>query len=143
MSRPGQPLPGTPGGSVAVRAAFAYFALVFGAGFVLGALRVTLVVPHLGVRYAELLEMPVMLMVIIEAARRVTRRFALPARSRSRWAVGLMALAMLMAAELMLSVALTGRSVGEYLAGRDPVSGSVYLLMLAVFAAMPALVRRT
>lgn len=120
-------------------AGLTYFALVFGAGFVLGALRVTLVVPRLGVRTAELLEMPVMLGVVVVAARRIVRRFALPAAVPSRIRVGTVALAFLVAAELLLSVVISDRSLSEYIASRDPVSGSVYLLMLVVFAAMPAL----
>jgi membrane protease YdiL (CAAX protease family) len=123
------------------RAALAYFAVVFGAGFVLGTLRVTLLVPKLGARSAELLEMPVMLLLIVLAARWIVRRFALPAAPGLRWRVGLIALGLLLAAELLLSVAIAGRSVGEYIASRDPVSGSVYLVMLALFAAMPALLR--
>lgn len=37
----------------------AYFGLVFGAGFLLGCIRVPFLVPRLGARVAELLEMPV------------------------------------------------------------------------------------
>lgn len=40
-----------------VRAGLAYCGLVFGAGFVLGAVRVPFVVPRLGERVAELVEM--------------------------------------------------------------------------------------
>lgn len=37
-----------------IKAGLAYFALVFGTGFVLGAVRVTLLVPRFGERIAEL-----------------------------------------------------------------------------------------
>jgi hypothetical protein len=43
-----------------LKAAAAYFALVFGTGFVLGTIRVLWVVPQLGLRNAELLEQPIM-----------------------------------------------------------------------------------
>ena len=41
-----------------VKAAVLYFALVFGAGFVLGPIRILWVAPRLGARVAELLEAP-------------------------------------------------------------------------------------
>ena len=49
--------------STILKAATVYFALVFGAGFVLGPIRILLVVPRLGGRIAELIEFPVMLLV--------------------------------------------------------------------------------
>jgi len=125
-----------------LKAAALYFALTFGAGFVLGVLRVTLVVPRLGVRSAELLEMPLMLVVTVLAARSVARRFDLPVGSGARLAVGSAALALLLGAELLLAVGLEGRSIGQYVAGRDPVSGSAYLAMLVLFALMPLLLAR-
>lgn len=123
-------------------AAARYFVLVFGAGFVLGMIRVPLLVPRLGERVAELVEVPVMLAVIVFAARHVVRRHA--ARiSRAGWAVtGLLALALLLAAEAGIVVMLQGRSAAEFVADRDPVSGSAYLASLALFAAMPWLLAR-
>jgi len=125
-----------------LRAGLAYFALVFGTGFVLGAIRVPVLVPRLGVRTAELIEMPVMFVAIVLAARFVVRRFRLPAGSGARLLTGLIALALLVAAELLLAVVLARQPLGEYVAGRDPVSGSVYLGMLVLFAAMPLVVAR-
>jgi hypothetical protein len=120
----------------------AYFGLVFGAGFMLGCIRVPFLVPRLGARVAELLEMPVEFVVIVFAARFVVRRFSLPANTSVRLGVGLVALGLSLAAELLLAVALAGRSVGEYIASRDPVSGSVYLVMLLVFALLPLVLAR-
>ena len=122
-----------------LRGGLFYFALVFGAGFLLGTVRVTLLVPRLGVRTAELLEMPVMLVVIVLAARLVNRKFLDGLRFAGRLRAGLVALALLAAAELLLALFLTGASIEAYLASRDPVSGSVYLLMLILFALMPAM----
>jgi hypothetical protein len=56
--------------------------------------------------------------------------------------LGALALAPLIAAELGLTALLSGQSIGAYVAGRDPVSGSVYLAMLIVFALMPLCVVR-
>ena len=122
-----------------IRAALVYFALVLGMGFLLGIVRVTYVVPHIGERWAELAEMPIMGVTIFLAAGYVLRQFPairLPARAL---VVGFLALAFSVVAELGLAVALQSQTLGEYLASRDRVSGSVYLGMLVVFALMPRL----
>jgi hypothetical protein len=126
----------------ALTAAALYFAIVFGAGFVLGPIRLLWVVPRLGTRMAELMEMPVMLAVIIVAARAIVRRLADPATASRRLVVGGVALALLLSAELVLLFPLRGLSPGAYLAGLDPVSGTVYVAMLAAFGLMPLLVAR-
>lgn len=107
-----------------LKASAVYFALVFGAGFVLGSMRVPFLVPRLGVRFAELLEMPVMLVVVVVAACYVIRRYALAARP-ARLLVGTLALSLLVSAELLLAFAMTGASPSAYIASRDPVSGTV------------------
>jgi hypothetical protein len=50
--------------------------------------------------------------------------------------MGFVALALLLVAEFGLVLWLRGLSVREYLATRDPVSGTVYYVMRAVFAIM-------
>ena len=124
----------------ALLAGLAYFGLVFGTGFVLGVIRVTFVVPHLGQRWAELLEMPLMAVVIVMAARRIVRWFSLTVGGGAF--AGGVALLVTVSAELLLAVVIAGRPLGEYLAARDPVSGSVYVALLIVFAVMPCLVAR-
>jgi len=127
-----------------LRAGAVYFALVFAAGFLLGSIRVPLLVPRLGERIAELLETPVMLVVIFFSSRHVVRRFALTSHARLSLVVGLVALVLLLAAEVLLAFAIAGRSVLEYISGRDPVSGTVYLASLLLYAALPWLhARRT
>lgn len=119
-----------------------YFALVLAAGFVLGTMRVLWLVPRFGERAAELIETPIMLVVTIFAARWVVRRLAVSPAPSKRLVVGFPALALLLVAELMLVLSLRGLSIAEYIAGRDPVSGTVYLMMLGIFAVMPAVVAR-
>jgi len=122
-----------------IRAALVYFALILGTGFLLGIVRVPFLVPRIGERWAELAEMPLMAVVIFLAAGYVLRKFpAIRMHDRSLF-VGFLALALVVGAELGLVGALQSQSVGEYLANRDPVSGSVYLAMLVVFALMPRL----
>lgn len=127
----------------ALKASFLYFALVFGAGFILGPMRLLWSVPRFGTRTAELMEMPIMLMVTIVAARWVIRRLGVPPTVSARLGMGGIALGLLLAAEFALVLRLRGLSIDEYLASRDPVSGTVYYAMLGVVAVMPLLVART
>jgi len=125
-----------------VRAGLLYFALVFGAGFVLGALRTILLVPRTGERNAELLELPVMLGICWLAARWVTGRQAVPPRPAPRLAMGAIAGALLLAAEFALVLPLRGFTLEEYFATRDPVAGAGYYLAVAIMMLMPTLVGR-
>jgi hypothetical protein len=52
-------------------------------------------------------------------------------------AVGAFALALLLAAEILMGIAVQGLSLVEVFTKHDPVSGSVYYALLGVFAAMP------
>jgi hypothetical protein len=124
-----------------LKAGALYFALVFGAGFVLGSLRVLLVVPHLGAR-AELIEAPFMLAVTVLAARWTVRRLAVPPAWGLRLGMGCVALGLLLAAEFAVVLGLRGLSLREYFATLDPVSGTVYYSLLGVFALMPVFVNR-
>jgi hypothetical protein len=125
-----------------LKAGALYFALVFGAGFVFGTIRVLWVVPHFGTRTAELLEAPFMLVVTIAAARWIIRRLAVPPGTFDRLAVGLVALCLLLALEFTLVLQLRGVSIGEHFERLDPVSGTVYYTLLGLFGAMPLLVAR-
>ena len=120
-----------------LRASLVYFALVLGAGFLLGVVRVPFIVPRIGERWAELAEMPVMAAVIFVSAGYVLRKFPTIRLRGLSLVVGFLALALVVCVELGLAVALQSRTLGEYLASRDRVSGSVYLGMLVVFALMP------
>jgi hypothetical protein len=109
---------------------------------VLGTIRVLLVVPRLGERVAELIESPLMLMATILTARWIIRRFPVASAPLNAMIIGFVALGLLVVAELGV-VMLRGVPFSEYIASRDPVSGSVYLALLAAFAIMPRLfVRR-
>ncbi len=125
-----------------LKAGTAYFLWVFGAGFVLGVVRELWLTPWLGTRVAELVEMPVMLVVVVLAARWTVRRFALPGRMPTRVGVGLLAVGWLLLAEIVLVLGLRGLTLAEYLGGRDPVAGMAYALSLLLMAAMPWLLGR-
>jgi hypothetical protein len=125
-----------------LKAGVLYFALVFGAGFVLGTIRTLWIVPSFGTRTAELMETPIMFVVTVLAARWVARRLLLPPTLATRLGVGFVALGFLLVTEFTVVLWLRGLTIGEYLARQDPVAGTVYVMMLGVFAAMPLLVAR-
>ena len=123
-----------------LKAAGLYFAAVFGAGFVFGALRVLWLAPEVGNRAAELVEMPLMLAVMILAARWVVRRFSLAPRAGVRLGVGFIALLLLLVVEFAVVLPLRGMTMQDYWNDLDRVSGSVYYALLGLFALLPALV---
>src|SRR5437763_15142300 len=98
----------------ALKPALLYFALVFGAGFVLGPIRILWAVPRLGARTAELLEMPLMFIVMILSARWIVRHFEVPPVASARLAMGLIALALMLVAEFMIVLQLRGLTFSEY-----------------------------
>jgi hypothetical protein len=121
----------------AAEAGLAYAAGAFAVGFVLGTIRVLVVVPELGELTAVSLELPIMLAVSWLICRKITAHFAVPAGVSARLVMGVVAFACLMAAETALSLFVFGRSLSEHLLRyRDSVS----LLGLAgqiAFAAFP------
>lgn len=74
-----------------IKPALFYFMIVFGIGFLLGPIRILWLVPRVGVRIAELLEMPLMIIVIVIAARWTNRRFAQINQPLARLSIGLIA----------------------------------------------------
>jgi hypothetical protein len=123
-----------------LRAALRYFMIVFGAGFALGTVRVFLLAPRLGIRTAELLEMPLMVAISFVAARRTTRRYGISG-ARASLGMGSIALLLLIAAEVGM-VWLGGATLADYIASRDPVSGTAYLAALILFGLMPVFISR-
>lgn len=105
-------------------------------------MRSLLIVPRIGERNAELLEAPLMLFIIIIAARWVVRRFELPPLTINRLLVGSLALTFGLLFEFTLVLKLRGLTLTEYFRTRDPISGPVYYRTLVLFAIMPLVVHR-
>lgn len=126
-----------------IRLSLLYFSLVFVAGCLIGSIRVPFLQPVLGVRYAELLEMPVMVVVMWQAAQLTLWQlegcnekgaFTTP------MLVGVFALGWLVVMELGASAILQGgwwSGFRVFFVQRDPVSGPVYALALLAYAIMP------
>ena len=133
--------PGRVRGNVAaaLKSGVLYFAIVFAAGFAIGTLRVFFVVPWLGDRRAELLETPFMLAIAVVVARWIVRRPGAPVRAGGRLATGLIAFALMLAADFGLVLRLRGMTLAQYFATWDPVSGGAFLAALGVMAFLPLL----
>ena len=120
-----------------IRAGILYFICVFGVGFVLGTIRVLLIVPLIGEVKAELAETPLMLLATVLVARWVVTKLPEPHTALKGLGVGFVALGFLLVAELGVVFLVRGQTISEHISSRDPVSGSVYLVSLMLFAAMP------
>lgn len=118
------------------RTGLVYFAVVFLAGFLLALVRVPFLEPAVGVRWAELTEMPFMLLVIWWMAGRLRGR--LPSRLAALGA-GVFGLVCLLLVEGTVVLSLREMRLSDYMTERDPVAGIAYLVSLVLFALMPAL----
>ena len=119
-----------------LRASAHYFSLVFAAGFVFGAIREFFVAPRFGANAAELVEMPLMLIIITIVARRIVRRDKLDIATAL--CSGLLSLALMLTVEFSTVAALRGLSWQDYFGTRDSLVVTAYLLSLIYFALLPA-----
>lgn len=116
--------------------ALLYFVLTFAAGFVLGTLRVLIVVPRVGEVVAVLIESPFILLASFLIARWVLRRFAPSAGAGRRLWIGLLAFAMLLITEMVMSW-LRGIGTWEFVASMFTTAGAIGLAGQVIFALFP------
>jgi len=126
----------------ALKAGVIYFLLVFAVGWVLGPIRELWAVPHFGRMAAMLSEAFIMLVAMIVAARWVIRRFHVSRTLPATISMGVVAIGLLLPAEIVGIHWVRGLSVQEYLAGFATAPGIISLVMFLLFAAMPTLVTR-
>ncbi|QLC23706.1 hypothetical protein HFP57_00770 [Parasphingopyxis algicola] len=120
----------------ATKAGISYFALVFGAGFVLGTMRIFLLVPAVGEWTATLIELPIILAIAWFVCGWAIRRYAVSPQVSARFAMGAIALVLLLAAEMLLAIILFGEGPILYAARMmEPVglSGLAGQLCFALF----------
>jgi hypothetical protein len=122
-----------------VIAAVAYFAIVFAVGMALGPIRVLWLEPRLGPTLAVLCEAPLLLAAMLIAARWVPRKTGLGNRLAPLVLMGIGALALQQAADLALGAWLRGLTPAEQFASFVTPPGAVYLVLLVIFAALPAI----
>jgi ABC-type uncharacterized transport system permease subunit len=123
--------------SSAVLAGALYFAIVFAAGFALGALRTLFIAPAVGETGAVLLEIPLMLAMAWLACGWVLSRIEVGSRPAQRLLMGATALALLLAAEAALSVLLFGNALVEHFQGYARPSALIGLAAQLAYAAFP------
>jgi hypothetical protein len=129
----------------ALRLSFFYFAIVFMFGALFGSARVPFLQPALGTRYAELLEMPLMLFVIWQSAQLTINRLEQKKdASHSQYLtpvlIGTLALLWLVGVELVTTTILQGgwwNGIRVYFVARDIIAGPVYALAVLSYAIMP------
>ena len=124
---------------VTANAGVAYAVTVFAIGFLLGTARVLLLAPRLGSTIAVLVEAPIILTASWYVSSFWIRRLAVGAEIRSRTVVGAIAFVTLMILEVMLSISLFHRSIGEYFAGLRSLPGAIGLAAQVCFATFPLL----
>lgn len=120
-----------------LRAGMLYFITVFSVGFVFGSVRVPFLVPRLGERYAELIELPFLLIAIVLFAHWIVQRYRFKGRSMSAAAAGIIAAILLILVEFSVVLALRGMSIDDYLGQRDRVAAAAYYGAVALYAVMP------
>jgi hypothetical protein len=123
----------------AAAAGFAYFLIVFAAGFALGALRTLLLEPAVGRLAAVAIELPVMLTVSWLACGWCVKRFRVAAMWSDRWLMGGLAFALLIASEASLFVLLGGGSPAAFLHSQTEPGGALGLAGQCLFGLLPVL----
>jgi hypothetical protein len=125
-----------------LKAGVTYFLLVFAGGWIMGPIRELWAVPHFGPTMGLLLEAVIMLIAMIVAARWVVRWFEVPHTLPAMISMGLVALGLLVPAEIAGVVLVRGQSLQDYPASYANGPGVISLIMFLLFAAMPTLVTR-
>lgn len=126
----------------ALLAAMVYFLLVFAAGFALGAVRVMLVVPRLGVFAATLIEIPMVLAVAFLACRWLIDHWQVPPQPALRWAMAAWFLALLALGEWQLGILLFDRSAAQQWAMLASPAGLAGLSAQLLAALLPVILLR-
>jgi hypothetical protein len=119
-----------------------YFAVAFALGFLLGTLRVLVIMPWLGPVAAVLLELPIMLIASWVAAGRLVGRCRVPASAFDRLVMGAVAFALLMAGEFAVSHTMFDRTPAQHLATYRTPEAQLGLAAQLVFALFPWLLLR-
>jgi hypothetical protein len=122
-----------------IAAAVLYFAIVFGAGFVLGPIRVFWLMPQLGETLAVCCEAPFILLAIVLAAKWVPKKLSMRTDLVPLTLMGAGALLLQQFADFAVGILLRGMTVTQQLAQFARPAGLIYAALLILFLAMPVL----
>ena len=125
------------------KSALLYFAIVFGAGFILGSIRVLVLEPRLGRLASTLCESPFLLGAIWFGARRVPTWLSIDPQIVNMLAMGFGALVLGLGADFIVGLTMRGMTRGDQFAYFATAPGQLYFALLTVFALMPSLANRS
>ena len=120
---------------------FLYFLGIFALGFVLGTVRISVLVPRIGALYGVLLEIPIMLSVSWFFSRWLILRYSVQSGVKPLLAFGFWAFFLLISTETVFALTVFGQTPAEYLAGLQTLPGALGLGAQIVFGIIPALHR--
>ena len=123
-----------------VKAGLLYFLPVFALGWILGPTREIWAVPRFGRVVPLLFEAVIMLVAMLISARWVIRRFDVSAALPTTITMGLVALGILLPAEIGGAIWLRGLSLPEYLASFATGRGVISMVMFLLFFATPTVI---
>ncbi|MBS0374241.1 MAG: hypothetical protein JSR73_06645 [Proteobacteria bacterium] len=115
---------------------------IYAAGFALGIVRSWLVAPRIGERRAQLLEVPLMLLIGFVLSGRVRDRLR-GCTGGELLRAGALAIVVLLVLEAATGMLLRGGSVRDALINPDPVAGAAYYAALLFLLVLPALRARS
>jgi hypothetical protein len=119
-----------------IKAGSAYFAIIFSLGFVLGSLRVLVIIPRIGELAATLLEVPVILAASWFVCGWLIKRLQIAPDMRSRLMMGAVAFGLTMIAEPLLGLAF-GRPLAEQWSALQRPAGIAGLAGQVLFGLIP------
>jgi hypothetical protein len=123
------------------KAGFYYFLITFLIAFVLGAIRVTLVIPLVGELSAVLMEVPLMILVSWKVSAWVMKKYFSARPIQDYFSIGLIAFLFLMLTEYFLAIFTFGRTSDEFFLSLQTAPGLIGLLGQIAFAFVPLVQR--
>ncbi len=117
-----------------------YFAIVFGAGLLLGPIRVLWLEAQAGPVWAVAIEMPLLLIAMVAAARWSPRKAGMAINMPALAAMGLGGLLLVLLADFAVGTFLRGLPLRDQIRHFSTAEGLIYAAALLLFAAMPGIV---